>query len=138
MAQAIPCAICQEVAEADWLLTNRSDDWSDDNPRTFGCCQLCMIKMSLQMVGIDPDTILGGSAEVPDQALPDAESVGDVTATAQEPLPGEPGVLEQIESAEGVEQVAPANGRARKSKAAQQAEPVAQVTEEAASADVDG
>lgn len=115
MAQAIPCAVCGEVQEADWLLTNRSDGWSDDMPRTFGCCQLCLIKMSLQMVGLDPDTVLGGS----------------------EPEPEGPGVLEQIEQAEGEVQPVAVNGRARKSKATPEAEPQAEVAEETASADVD-
>jgi hypothetical protein len=115
MAQNIPCAVCNQVTDAEWLVTNRTDEWDEDMPRTFGICQMCLVRTSLQLVGLDADALLSSQSEQPEG----------------------PGVLEQIEADEGEVKPAPSRTRSTKSRAQAGQPNGATAEQETAAADVD-
>ena len=61
MAQQIPCAVCQEVADADYLVTARTEATGWPPGTTIGLCEQCYIGMALakvaeaQGVAVEPE-----------------------------------------------------------------------------------
>lgn len=116
MAQPIPCAVCGEQPDADWMVTARTEATGWEPGTTVGLCVNCWIGLAF------------AKAE---------EIMGDQPAGPETP-PEEPGVLEQVEADEGEQPVARRNGRARKSEPEPEPEPGPQPEAEPEAADVDG
>lgn len=116
MAQAIPCAICQEVPEADYIVSLRPEGLLGMGPGTLGICAQCMVQFS-----VDRMTEWLERVEIPAEA----EEAG-------------PGALEAVEAEEGpVEVRAERAPRKRKAPAAPESNG-AEVSEEAEASHVDG
>jgi hypothetical protein len=112
MSNPIPCGKCSEVADADLLVTDRTPDFQLLGTPTAGLCVRCYIEHAMQLAN----------------AL--------AAAMAQLEQEGDPeGILEAIETDEGLQPVEEAVPPAPKSKAKKETVQVAAAaSEEAASA----
>ena len=113
MANPIPCGKCQEVADADLLVTDRTPDFTLLGVPTTGLCVMCYINHAMELA----NALSAAMAEV------QAE--------------GEPvGVLAAVEADEGAQPVndpVPAAPKSRKK--AQASEPAAVNSAQAAASD---
>ena len=115
MANPIPCGRCDEVADADLLVTDRTPDFQLLGVPTSGLCVRCYIEHAMQLA----NAIQAAMAEM--EKLPDA-----------------PGVLESVEADEG--EVTPAERVEPLPKSKAKKEPAAASVSngtETAAADVD-
>lgn len=113
MANPIPCAMCIEVPDSDFLITNRLEmPWPFDQS-TVGLCLTCFLQLGVAM----------GEAI---QAAMKAEAE-----------PGRPGVLEAVEADEGTVTPARADSKSRKPKVSVPAAPQVGPAETAPEGDPD-
>lgn len=99
MANPIPCGICQQVADAEFLVTDRTPDFQILGVPTTGMCVQCFVVKGLEI------------AQALQTALEQVQAEGET-----------PGVLEAVEADEGVQGVAdplPPAPKSRKAKEAQ-------------------
>jgi hypothetical protein len=112
MANPTPCGICQQVPEADFLVTDRTPDFLVLGAPTMGVCVHCMVDLGRR---------LGKAlalAEAPDSA----------------PVPVGAGVLERIEDDEGAAPIPPSSSSPKRPKRQASSENGAPVSEEAEAA----
>jgi hypothetical protein len=116
MANPIPCGRCQEVADSDLLVTDRTPDFQLLGVPTSGLCVRCYIEHAMELA----NALQAAMAEM-------------------EKLPDEPGVLESVEQDEGkVEAADPLPPAPKRRQKAEQTEGPAGNLEEATAADVNG
>jgi hypothetical protein len=116
MANPIPCGRCNDVADADLLVTDRTPEFTLLGVPTTGLCVLCYINHAMELA----NAIQASMAEI--EAQPDA-----------------PGVLESVEADEGkVEAADPLPPAPKRRQKAEQTEGPAGNLEEATAADVNG
>lgn len=94
MANPLPCQACLEVADAEFMVSNRLGVPWPFEQSTVSLCVPCFINVGIQM---------GTALQA---ALAEMEG------------PAEPGVLESIEADEGEVKPAPANSKSRSRKTA--------------------
>lgn len=112
MANPIGCAVCEQVGDAEFLVTDRTPDFQLLGTPTIGMCVQCFIEKGLQLA----TALQAAFAEVMDE----------------EPTPG---ALESVEATEGKVEVVDPVPPKPKSKAKPEPEPevVAEASEAEAS-----
>lgn len=109
MANPIPCGKCQEVADADLLVTDRTPDFTLLGVPTTGLCVMCYINHAMEL------------ANALSAAMAEVQAEGE-----------QPGVLAQVEADEGPQEVQESVPAAPKSRKKVEAPAAAAVSAEAA------
>ena len=107
MANPIPCDRCGQVADAEFVVTDRTPDFAILGAPTQGICARCMVmlgdalRQALEAAYAEQEAFREQwEAEHPEQAQGEVQGVTQSVGT-------EPGVLEQVEADEGRAQVVP-------------------------------
>jgi hypothetical protein len=116
MAQPIPCGICRQVDDAEFVVTDRTPEFVVLGAPTLGVCVSCLIDLGRRL----------------------GEALAMAQAEESAPVPVGAGVLEQIEDDEGAAPIPPSSSSPKRPKRPAPQENGAQVSEEAEAADDHG
>jgi hypothetical protein len=94
MANPIPCGICRQVEDAEFIVTDRTPDAQIMGVPTLGMCVQCFIQKGFEM----------------------AQALQAVLSEDSAPVPVGAGVLEQIEEDEGAAPIPPSSSSPKRPK----------------------
>jgi hypothetical protein len=112
MANPIPCGICRQVDDAEFIVTDRTPDAQIMGVPTLGMCVQCFIKKGFEM----------------------AQALQAVLDEQSAPVPVGAGVLERIEDDEGAAPIPPSSSSPKRPKRPAPPENGAPLPEEAEAA----
>lgn len=138
MANPIPCDRCGQVADAEFVVTDRTPDFSILGAPTQGICVSCMILLGKAL----GEALEAAYAEQEAfQRQWEADHPGEAPGEVQDPLTSvgtEAGVLEQVEAEEGRFHPAPQSAPTKRRRKAAAPEVDKTVPAEVEATHVDG
>ena len=138
MANPIPCDRCGQVADAEFVVTDRTPDFAILGAPTQGICARCMVmlgealRQALEAAYAEQEEFRKQwEADHPEEASGEVQALAESVGT-------EPGVLEQVEAEEGRVHPAPQSASTKRKSRASALVAAAEAAQKAEASDVDG